>query len=209
MAERKVKVAIIEDHAVTRQGLQAALQQESDIEIVGAAATVAEGIQLCQHTTPQVLLLDLHLPDFEGVKPLIQCFAGLVGHIVVFTSEGRRAFVDAALAMPISGYLLKSESSSVIAESIRQVAAGLRPVVSSELTRLETSLTNAEKSLLRLLAQGYKYESIGRLRQTSPTTVKKQCERLLIKLDLGTREELISWAALHGYADADETGEAQ
>ncbi len=204
MPSGSLKVVIVEDHTVTRAGLEASLAAEPDIKVVGSAGEALAGIEICRKTRPTVLLLDLHLPDFEGVKPLIESFKDFVEHIVIFTGEDRRAFVDAALAMPISGYLLKSESPTVIADAMRKVVSSQTPVVSNELSRSDAALTSAEKDLLRLLAQGYKYENIGRLRQTSPATVKKQCERLLIKLDLGTREELISWAALHGYADAEK-----
>lgn len=201
--QSKLSVAIVEDHAVTRLGLSAALSLAPDIEVVGATSGVREGLALCQTHQPDILLLDLHLPDSDNVRQLVQTFLPLSKHVVVFSSEARRPFVETVLSMSVSGYLLKSEPIENILDALRRVASGTTPVISVELDRDNVSLTPAEKHLLTMLGQGMKYEHIAHLRKTAPDTVKKQCERLLIKLDLGTREELISWAAQHGYANVE------
>lgn len=197
----KISAVIVEDHAVTRRGLASALTEGGFIEVLGSSGLAADGLELCRRVQPDIVLLDLHLPDSDDVEELVKGFAAVVQHVVIFSAEGRRAFVEVAKNLPIAGYLLKSESTEVITEALRKVMDGVRPVMSKSLMDCELALTAAEKELLRLLAQGYKYENIARLRNTSPATVKKQCERLLVKLELVTREELISWAALHGYGN--------
>lgn len=197
----QIIVVIVEDHAVTRDGLAVSLSKDERIRVAGLAGTAAAGKELCGSLHPDIVLLDLHLPDSDNVERLVRDFSALGKHIVVFSAEGRRAFTDAAMRLPIAAYLLKSEEPEFIIETIKRVAAGSSVIVSRQIESPEVNLTAAEKDLLRLLGQVHKYESIGKLRNTTGATVKKQCERLLIKLDLLTREELISWAALHGYAN--------
>lgn len=206
---KAAKIIIVEDHAVMRHGLSAALASfrtaseptVAQIEVVGSAESADDGLRLCNELRPDLALLDLHLPDSTNASTLIKSFAAAVPHVLIFTAEGRRAYIEAALALPIAGYLMKSESIESIVDAIHRAIAGERPVLSAAFQNAHETLTPAEKSLLGLLAKGYKYDGIARLRATAPGTVKKQCERLLIKLDLCTREELISWAALHGYAN--------
>jgi two-component system response regulator DesR len=195
-----IRVGIVEDHQFTRDGLDQALRAADGIDVVFTSATATEGRRLSTEKPVDVLLLDLHLPDSAGIEELIRSFKAIVPRVILFTAEARPAFVEAARALPIDGYILKSEPSEKVLEAIQAVAAGGQ-VVSESVTNKSAALTTAEKDLLRLLAQGHRYESIAHIRKTSPTTVKKQCHNLMLKLDLGAREELISWAAKHGYGD--------
>jgi two-component system response regulator DesR len=195
-----IKVGIVEDHQFTRDGLEQSLRAAEGIEVVFTAGTAADGRQFGVDRAVDVVLLDLHLPDSEGIDELIRTFKAIVPRVVLFTAEARPAFVEAARVLPIDGYILKSEPADTVLSAIRAVAAG-GMVMSESLTNKSAALTGAEKDLLRLLAQGHRYESIAHLRKTSPTTVKKQCHNLMLKLDIGTREELIAWAAKHGYGE--------
>lgn len=199
-----IRVGIVEDHQFTRDGLVQSLRNADGIQVAFSAVTATDGRACCAESPVDVLLLDLHLPDSAGIEELICSFKPIVPRVIVFTAEARPAFVEAASALPIDGYILKSEPGELLLDAIRQVAAaapGSAPVMSQSLTNASASLTSAEKDLLRLLAQGHKYESIAHLRKTSALTVKKQCHNLMLKLDIGTREELIAWAAKHGYGE--------
>jgi DNA-binding NarL/FixJ family response regulator len=195
-----IKVGIVEDHQFTRDGLDHSLRASQQIDVVFTSGTAADGRRLSTEKAVDVLLLDLHLPDSAGIEELIRSFKAIVPRVILFTAEARPAFVEAARALPIDGYILKSESAEKVLQAIQVVAAGGQ-VVSESLTDNSATLTTAEKELLRLLAQGHRYEGIAHLRKTSPTTVKKQCHNLMLKLDLGAREELIAWAAKHGYGE--------
>jgi two-component system response regulator DesR len=199
-----IRVGIVEDHQFTRDGLVQSLRSAHGIEVAFSAATAADARAWCSDAAVDVLLLDLHLPDSAGIEELIRSFKAIVPRVIVFTAEARPAFIEAARALPIDGYILKSEPAEALLDAIARVSAaapGAEPVMSQSLSNASASLTSAEKDLLRLLAQGHKYESIAHLRKTSPTTVKKQCHNLMLKLDIGAREELIAWAAKHGYGD--------
>ncbi|SRR5579875_155507 len=196
----EITVLIVEDHQVTLDGLQMGLSREQRIKVIGSASNSDEGLELAQRLRPDIILLDLHLPGSAGPKSMVKAFCSIPGsRVIVFSGESRMAFIQIVLAMGASGYLLKSENVSTVAETIRQVMSGKKPVISDELVAGETKVTRSEQEVLKMLARGMKYQDIADQRQTSPATVRKQCELLLLKLGLASREELIAWAVQNGY----------
>jgi len=162
---------------------------------VGTAANSDDGLNLARNLRPDVILLDLHLPGASGPKSMIHAYCNIPGsRVVVFSGESRMAFIQTVLGMGVAGYLLKSENVPKVAETIRQVMAGKKSIISEELVVDQTKVTKSEQEVLKMLARGMKYQ-----RATSPATVRKQCELLLLKLGLNSREELIAWAVENGY----------
>ena len=201
MAE-PISVLIVEDHQVTLDGLKLGLSHESNLLVVGTATNSDDGLALAKQLRPDIILLDLHLAGSAGPKSTIQAFCSVPGsRVIVFSGESRLAFIQIVLRMGASGYLLKSENVSKVAETIRQVMSGKKPVISDELQVGETKVTKSEQEVLKMMARGMKYQDIADLRQTSPATVRKQCELLLLKLGLNSREELIAWAVQSGYGN--------
>ncbi len=196
-----IRLVIIEDHHATRKGLESELSAEPDIRVVGSAGGHLEGLRLVETLQPDIVLLDLHLPDSQGPKSLASSYCGVDGRrVIVFSGDSRSAILQLLLESGVDGYLLKSEPVPAVAAAIRKVMAGNSPVVSQELQSDQPQrLTVAEKHLLRLLARGMKYQEIAAQRVTSPETVRKQVDQLLSKISLGTREELIAWAVENGY----------
>lgn len=202
----QITVLILEDHQVTLDGLRLGLSQESDIKVVAASANSDEGLGLARELKPQIILLDLHLPGSLGPKSMVKEFCEISGaKVLVFSGESRLAFVQAVLALGAYGYLLKSESVGRVADAIRQISGGKHPILSDSLSSGDTKLTKSEQEVLRMLARGMKYQDMAEERLTSPATVRKQCELLLLKLGLKTREELIAWAVQNGYGNLDST----
>lgn len=196
----KISVVLIEDHAVTLRGIKQSLEEQGDLEVVGSAENADDGYKLVQTLRPDILLLDLHLPGKQGPKSLLQRFLPLEHtKTIVFSADDRVALVQLVLRLGTAGYLLKTEPCERIVEAIRKVVNGTQPVVSRELVRAQASLTDAERDLLESFARGKRYAEIAEMRGTSWHTVKKQCELLMIKLDVNSREELISWAVSNGY----------
>lgn len=197
-----ITVLIVEDHQVTLDGLRYGLANEPGISVVGTATDSDSGLKLAQNLRPDVVLLDLHLPGQSGPKTMVQAYCNIPGtKVIIFSGEGRMAFIQTVLSLGVVGYLLKSENVSKIAETIQQVMAGKQPIISQELLAGETKVTKSEQEVLKLLSYGMKYQDIAEQRQTSPATVRKQCELLLLKLGLANREELIAWAVKSGYGD--------
>jgi DNA-binding NarL/FixJ family response regulator len=200
-----IRVLIVEDHEVTRDGLAAGLARAEDLRIIGCTGTSDAGLALAKSERPDVVLLDLHLPGQSGPKSMVKQFCNLPGsHIIVFSVERRLAFIKVVMNMGVAAYLLKSEPLSSIGDTIRAVMKGKKNILSAELTTDGTKITPSEEAVLQLIGRGLKYQEIADKRFTSPNTVRKQCETLLLKLNLSTREELIAWAVNNGYASLED-----
>jgi DNA-binding NarL/FixJ family response regulator len=199
-----IKVVIIEDHQATLDGLSIGLSQESDIQIIGSSLDGDEGYALVEKMKPDVVLLDLHLPGSQGPRSMVEKFSQLkTAKLVIFSAESRMAFIQTVLAMGVQAYLLKSERVAKVSETIRRVMNGETGIVSEQVKGNWKKLTRSEDEVLRMMAKGMKYQDIADARTTSITTVRKQCETLLLKLGLDTREQLIAWAVENGYGSVD------
>lgn len=200
----EIRVVIIEDHHATRRGLEAELNSEPDIVVVGSSTGHNEGLALVHSSKPDVVLLDLHLPDSPGPKSVTAAYANLgTPRVIVFSGDSRPAILQLVLDSGVSGYLLKSEPVPEVADAIRKVMKG-ETVISADLRKNEQQkLTAAERDVLKFLARGMKYQEIAAKRVTSPETVRKQVEQLLYKLQINSREELIAWAVSKGYGGMD------
>src|SRR6185437_2624903 len=153
---------------------------------------------------PDVILLDLHLPGSSGPCSTVKSFCDLAGPRVIFFSvENRPAYIDTVMALGPAGYLLKSETTATVIDTIRRVVSDHKKITSKTLSSAPAKLTPSEQEVLRMLAKGMKYQTIADSRHTSPETIRKQCEMLVLKLGLDTREELIAWAAKNGYDGID------
>ena len=195
-----ISVLIVEDHQIVIDGLQTGLNKEPDLKVVAVASTMSDGLKLVAEHSPDVLLLDLHLPDGIGPKTLVRNFRNThKGKIIVFSAELRMPVVQMVMDLGVAAYLLKSESIDKISETIRLVMNGAGPIVSRDVMSDDPQLSKAEEHLVRMLSHGMKYQDIADKRQTAAATVRKQVELLLLKLDLTSREELIAWAVDNGY----------
>ncbi|MBY0550788.1 MAG: response regulator transcription factor [Candidatus Obscuribacterales bacterium] len=197
----EIRLVIVEDHHATRKGLEFELNTEPDLKVIGSAATHLDGFRLAETLQPNVVLLDLHLPDSSGPKSLVAQYCAIPNvAVLVFSGENRPAILQIVLDSGVQGYLTKSEPVPQVAAAIREIMAGNTPVISQELLQSPPGkFTPAEKHLLRLLARGMKYSEIAAQRVTSPETVRKQLDQLAVKLEIRSREELIAWAVDNGY----------
>jgi DNA-binding NarL/FixJ family response regulator len=196
----KITVLIVEDHEITRSGLQNVLGEQPDMEVVGACGNSDDGLKTANNQRPDVILLDLHLPGSRGPVSTVKSFCDIPGaRVIVFSVENRPAYIDTVMQLGPAGYLLKSESTATVIDTIRRVVSDHKKITSKTLSSMPAKLTPSEQEVLRMLAKGMKYQTIAESRHTSPETIRKQCEMLVLKLGLDTREELIAWAAKNGY----------
>lgn len=197
-----IRVIIIEDHEATLKGLHGELSREPEIDIVATATTSKAGMDLVKALNPDVVLLDLHLPDSEGPRSVTENFCNNTeARIIVFSADNRTAILNMVLGAGVAGYLLKSEPVANVIAAIKR-AVESTPIVSAELEAARSAgskLTPAEQHLLKMLARGMKYQDIAAIRVTAPETVRKQVDTLVDKLSLESREELIAWAVENGY----------
>ncbi len=194
-----VDILIVEDHIITGEGVAAALSREHDFRVVGTATDARSGLSMAAAFRPAVIVLDLHLPGDQSPGALVQSFSRLEkSKVVIFSGETRPVIIEAALSAGASAFVPKSESSMVLAKTIRAVLAGekIRGFCPPQiLMRLST----ADRHILSLLARGLKYVEIAEIRKTTAETVRKQCDALQAKVDLDSREQLIAWAVENGY----------
>jgi DNA-binding NarL/FixJ family response regulator len=205
-----IRILIAEDQAIVRAGFRALLDAEPDMEVVGEAATGREAIELAVIERPDVVLMDIRMPDLDGLEATRQIADNrdLQGvRILVLTTFELDEYVFAALRGGASGFLLKGGEPSDLLNAIRVVAAGdaiLAPAVTSRLidayiaqpdtrpspTDLEP-LTPRELEVLDLVAQGRNNQEIATLLYLSPLTAKTHVSRILAKLGLRDRVQLV------------------
>lgn len=194
-----IRVGIVEDHPLYRQGLIQVVEQAPDVELVFSAASLGE-LKGKGEVDLNVLLLDLHLPDGEGVDAVSRALDLGVPILVVSASDDRKHVVD-AIAAGASGYLPKSSEAAEITRAISTIAAGgtyVSPILAAYLLR-ETrdadasgtfALTAREREILSLLAEGETDASIGEQLFISVSTVRSHLDRIRDKTGRRRRAEL-------------------
>jgi DNA-binding NarL/FixJ family response regulator len=202
-----ISVLIVEDHPIVREGVMAVLKGERDIEVVGAADSRKEGLRLAAKLHPDVILLDLKLPD-AGLGDAVATFAGERRSIVVFTAHDADEDVFRAIRGGARGYLLKGTPAAEIATAIRQVHAGesyLSPRIAAKLVKGVTQprgrsglLSARELGVLRLVAAGLSNRQIAGTLSISERTVKFHVTALFNKLGADNRAQALAIAAERG-----------
>ena len=202
-----ISVLIVEDHPIVREGVTAVLQRERDIDVVGAADTIADGLRLAAKLLPDVILLDLKLPDADASDG-VASFARESRSIVVFTAYDADDDVFRAIRGGARGYLLKGSPAAEIAQAIRRVHAGesyLSPRIAAKLVRDVTQprrrtrlLSAREHGVLRLVAAGQSNRQIARTLSISERTVKFHVTAVFNKLGAENRAQAVAIAAERG-----------
>jgi DNA-binding NarL/FixJ family response regulator len=211
-----IRVAVVDDHPIVRQGLVAALEDEPDLEVVGAAGSAEEALTLVARHRPDVVLLDLELPEMGGIEAIPHLIeADPAVRVLAFTAYDTEERVHGALRAGAKGYLLKGATAEEIASSIRIVAGGgsaLAPRVAAKLVddlsglRGAEPLTPREREVLRLIAEGLPTKQIARALSISERTVKFHSTSLLRKLGAENRAQAVALAAQRGLLAAPRQG---
>ena len=209
----RVRVVVVDDHPVVREGLVAMLTTQPDFEIVGEAGSGPDAIALVERTRPDVLLLDLELPGVDGVGVLRRLReVGSPARAIVFTVFDTDDRIIGAVEAGAAGYLLKGIPRAQIFDAIRVVHAGgslLQPVVASTVlrhvargatpsNRESASLTPRERDVLERLARGRSNKEIAAELSVSERTVKFHVSAIFSKLGATNRTEAVSRAVQAG-----------
>ena len=214
-----VRVIVVDDHPIFRLGLAASLGEMEDVDLVGEAATGAEVLDLVERTSPDVILLDLHLPDTSGleVNRLLAAHFPSVKVVVLTMSEDHLATV-AAVRDGARGYLVKGADPNHVEHVINAVMAGdvvLDHGVAqamAELAQLRVAISSSpfpqlsrrEIDILELIAQGLDNPTIARELFLTPKTVRNHVSNVLAKLNAGDRSQAIVMARRSGLGKNDE-----
>ncbi len=204
----KVRLLVADDHPVLREGLVAALNTQPDFEVIGEAGSGAEAVERVALLEPDVMLLDLEMPEMDGVEALRRIQEHkLKVRVIVFTAFDTDERILAALQAGARGYILKGASRDQIFDAVRVVHSGgslLQPVIMTKLLRQmsqnaesanqSTSVTPRELEVLGLLVKGLQNKEIADRLQIAERTVKFHVGSILSKLNAGNRTEAASIA---------------
>jgi NarL family two-component system response regulator LiaR len=217
-SESRVRVLIVDDHAIVRKGIRALLSEADGFEVVGEADNGQEAVLRAEESSPDVILMDLLMPGMDGIEATRQITSRRPGaHVLVLTSFAADNKVFPAIKAGASGYLLKDSSPDELVRAIRQVHRGqpsLHPTIArkllqevahpAELQPAPEALTAREMEVLRLIAQGLSNQEIADRLVVSEPTVRAHVSRILGKLHLASRTQAALYAVREGLTDADE-----
>jgi len=211
-----IRVMLVEDHAIVREGLKALLASEKDIEVVGEAGSFTEALQVAARARPEVVVLDLRLPDKSGIevtRALKEAFPD-IKKVVILSMYDEEELVIRALKSGATGYVLKRAGVTELLKAIRAVYSGEAYLDSTIARRVveglqkgvslkqrvgaEPELTPREEEILRLVVQGLTNQEIARRLFISIKTVQAHRANLMKKLGVHDRVELVKYALKKG-----------
>ncbi|HLH04374.1 MAG TPA: response regulator transcription factor [Bryobacteraceae bacterium] len=207
------RILLADDHTIVRQGLKLILASQSDLSVVGEAANGREVVELAQKLKPDVVLLDVAMPELNGIeatKQMMQANPRL--RILVLSMHKEAVYVREILKAGARGYLLKDVIDTELLNAVRSVARGdgyISPAVSGALlsdyrqnvTDPVDLLTNREREVLQLIAEGKTNKEVAAKLNLSVYTVDSHRGKIMEKLNLHSTGELVRFAIKHGLAD--------
>jgi DNA-binding NarL/FixJ family response regulator len=211
VSDEPVRVMVVDDHPVWRDGVRSDLEASGQAVVVAEASDGGEAIERAIEVMPEVVLMDLNLPTVRGVAA-IRRIVEQSPHVkvLVLSASAEEADVLEAVKVGASGYLLKSATAAELADAVTKVRAG-EPVFSPSLAALvlgefrrmsaaatEPGLTARETEVLKLVAKGYTYREIADKLFISVKTVQNHVQNILTKLQLSKRYELMRYAIQRG-----------
>ncbi|HLN64577.1 MAG TPA: response regulator transcription factor [Symbiobacteriaceae bacterium] len=215
-----IRVLICDDHMMVRQGVRMVLQAERDIELVGEAGRAEEAVALAAQLQPDVVIMDLSLPDMSGIEATQQIKAATPNtHVIALTMHEEEPYVLEVLKAGADGYIVKRSAAADLVNAVRAVMQGqaildpvvTRAVVAGYMTRPapqapgeapDLPLTPREREILILVAEGYTNAEIAKKLYISEKTVQTHRSNILDKLNIHDRTELVRYAIRHGLIEA-------
>ena len=217
MADRRIRVLLVDDHAMVRRGMRDFLSLHDDIEVVGEAADGAAGLEQAKALQPDIVVMDLMMPNLDGIEATGRIKASLPDvEVIALTSFIEESRVVAAIEAGASGFLLKDAEADELAAAIRSAAAGevhLDPAVASIVARRMRdggrgaaadqtdgigTLTARERDVLARVARGYPNRQIASDLGITERTARTHVSNILAKLGLTSRTQAALLAAQHG-----------
>ena len=211
-----IRVLIVDDHAVVRSGLRLLLAAEEDIEPVGEAGSARDAIFQARALKPDVILLDIVMPEQTGLDVLPQLMHESPDvKVLILSMQDEPRYVREAFAAGASGYVLKEAADNEVVAAVREVAGGGRYVnpalgarlvaAEAEAERLadEDPLSDREREVLRLLALGHTNQEIAKRLYISVRTAETHRAHIMQTLRLQTRADLVAYALERGLLEAD------
>jgi DNA-binding NarL/FixJ family response regulator len=198
-----IRVAIVDDHPVVRDGTAALLATQPGIEVVGRAASVAEARALMERTPVDVVLLDIRLGTESGLQLLADPAASKAGRpaILVLTAYDYPQYADAALRLGAAGFVVKTAPMAELLDAIRRAASGGLAFTSRPDPSARIRLTPRELEVVRLVSEGRSNDEVGAALGIGAKTVETHLARLYERFGIGSRTELATRALRDGWLD--------
>jgi DNA-binding NarL/FixJ family response regulator len=207
----RTTVFVADDHAILRDGLATLLAAQSDMEVVGTAANGREAVEGVLRLTPRVAIIDISMPELDGIEAARQIVAGNPEvHVMILSMHAGAQHVFHALEAGARGYLLKESASREVIEAVRIVQSGRRylsprvaEIVAQGVSDRNavsplSSLSQREREILKLVADGHSSARIGAMLHLSPKTVDTYRSRMMQKLHVSDLAGVIKLAIQHG-----------
>jgi DNA-binding NarL/FixJ family response regulator len=210
----KIRVLLVDDHAVVRAGYRTLLENAAGISVVAEADSGEAGCREFNEKQPDIVIMDLSLPGISGLEAIRRIIARKSGaKVLAFSMHEDTPFVEQALQAGARGYIGKSSAPTVLVEAVKQLAAGnifLDPEIAQRLAFQKTrgpqspfsNLSTREFEIFCLLAEGLSANEIAKRLSLSPKTVANYSTQVKAKLEVGTTAELARLAIRHGLIDA-------
>lgn len=214
-----IRILLAEDHKITRQGLRSLLENDSELEVIAEAGNGREAVALAKQLAPDVVIMDVSMPDLNGVEATKRVISDRSDvKVIALSMHSDTLFVSEMLKSGAAGYLLKDCAFEELVQAIKTVAEGktyLSPSISGivvddylhRLTKSHTSdldvLTDREREVLQLLAEGQSTKQIALKLHISSKTVETHRRQIMNKLDLHTVAELTKYAVRKGLTSID------
>ena len=212
----RIRVLVVDDHEIVREGLRTLLAEEPDIDVVGEASDGAEAVSLTLGLRPDVVLMDLVMPNVDGIDAMrLLKREDASWHVLVLTSFAEDNQVRGALEAGAVGYLLKDVLKTELIQAIHAASQGqpylhreaqrslIQDVTTSSQPPLQLDLTPREQDVLRLISQGRSNKEIARQLHITEGTVKGHVSIILSKLGVADRTQAALFAVRHGLGDSE------
>lgn len=216
----RIRILLADDHPVLRTGLRTLLDQEPDMFVVGEASDGHEAVALVQRLRPDVVIMDISMPGLDGLEATRQIRGlDLPSHILILTVHAQERYLFPVLKAGAAGYLNKTAADVELVEAVRTVAGGgaflhpadTRRLLEDFVVRLQSGeeqdsfdrLSEREREVLKLVAAGYTAREIGEQLIISPKSVETYRARIMEKLELSTRADLVRYALRRGLLTED------
>ena len=208
-----ISLLVAEDHGVMRRGLVELLSVADDLEVVGTAANGAEAIELAEELRPDVVLMDISMPDVDGIRATGSILeARSETRVVMLTAFSDRDRVVAALDAGAIGYLLKDSEPQEVLEAVRAAARGDAPLAPRAARQLlaarseeqRADLSKREREVLALVAEGLPNKLIARRLEISEKTVKTHLTSVFQRIGVSDRTQAALWAQRQGFGTSEQ-----
>ena len=212
---RRIRVLLVDDHSIMREGLQSMLAGSEELEVVGQARDGEEAVRAAAELLPDVVVMDVMMPNKDGVEACREIMDAAPDiRVIMLTASTEEDAVIEAVAAGATGYLQKVSGMDRLLDTIRQVAAGELRLPADVVRRVfegirrgaepedeSGPLTQREREILALFCRGLSYARIAEIREVRPVTIRNAIYAIQGKLEMGSKQEIVVWAVQNGLLD--------